>query len=222
MISVTSFLKDLKKPFDAQKKSKSKAKNEGISQQDILDEWENARINGINLHEYIQTRDSQLPNVKSFTRDNKEKFLPTEPDTKLENNTIYLERPIYSLKKELFGFPDKIEIKNMTVNITDHKSFKELRMKSKAIKIGTEFIKPRFFEPIQHIDDSNYWYAVLQLSLYMYIVWENNKHLKVGKLFINHLKTNKDGKLVKEEPIEVPYLRQEVYDLLEYKKLNEI
>ena len=222
MISVTEFLKELKKPFDAEKKSKSKAKNEGVSQQEILDEWENARINGINLHEYIQNRDSNSPNTFNFIRQNKEKFEFITSDEKLQGDSIYLERPVYSLKKELYGFPDKIEVKNNTVNITDHKSFKELRMKSKAIKIGTEFIKPKFYEPIQHIDDCNYWYAVLQLSLYMYIVWENNKHLKVGKLFINHLKTNKEGKLIKEDLIEVPYLRQEVYDLLEYKKLNEL
>lgn len=222
MISVTTLLKGLKKPFDAQKKSKSKAKNDGVSQQEILDEWEDARINGIHLHEYIQSRDSVLPNVMNFTRGDKSKFTPETQDDKLANNTTYLERPVYSLKNELHGFPDKIEVIKNTVNVTDHKSFKELRMKSKAIKIGTEFIKPKFFEPIQHIDDSNYWYAVLQLSLYMYIIWESNKHLKVGKLFINHLKTNKDGKLIKEELIEVPYLRQEVYDILEYKKLNEL
>ena len=222
MISVTTLLKDLKKPFDAQKKSKSKAKTDGVSQQEILDEWEDARINGIHLHEYIQSRDRVLPNVKNFTRDNKSKFAPDAPDEKLENNITYLERPVYSLKNQLHGYPDKIQVEKNTIDITDHKSFKELRMKSKAIKIGTEFIKPKFFEPIKHIDDSNYWYAVLQLSLYMYIIWESNKHLKVGKLYINYLKTNKDGKLIKEELIEVPYLRQEVYDLLEYKKLNEL
>ena len=120
------------------------------------------------------------------------------------------------------GFPDKIEIKKGYINITEIKTFKRLNRTSPSIKIGTKFIKAKYNYPLEHLDDCNYVDTILQLSLYMFLVWNSNKKYKIGKLFIRHIITNSSDEIIEEKYIEVPYLREEVKLMLKYKLKNKL
>lgn len=219
MIGVLDFIGKFKKPFETKKEAAKYAKSNGLTTEGVLKLWEDKKNNGISIHKKLQEEESKEDNVESFNRDSYGDAKEiTEKDTPLENNKTYLERRIYSLKHGLIGYPDKIIVKNNTISIQDTKTWKKIRYKSKSIKIGSEFKKAKFFDPIDSLDDCNYIEAVLQLSLYMRILWETNKYLKIGNLYIRHISTNEKNEIVKEELIEVPYLRDEVEALLKYKK----
>jgi len=112
-------------------------------------------------------------------------------------------------------------VKRGTINITDNKVIDKLyRSSSFKTDTGFQVIGEKMFEPLDHLDSCNFNEAVLQLSLYMYLAWENNKNLKIGKLFIRHIKLNDKGKKIKDELIPVPYLKSEVKKILKYRLLN--
>lgn len=219
-IGVHKFIDSYKKDVDWDAVAKKKAKEEAISAEEIKERWEKKRTDGIKIHKELQKELESKSNVKSWNIDFKKQGdfyinLP-EQDDKLENG-IYLERPCFSSKQGLIGFPDKIEVIKNTINIEDYKTFSKIK-RTNVERYGAKVIRKTFKEPILHLDDCNYNDTCLQLSLYMYILWENNRHLKVGKLYLTNIYLDEDGNKEKIEKQEVPYLREEVKILLQHKK----
>lgn len=229
MIGVTPFISMFKPVVDWNKKAKRKAKEEGVSEEEIKKEWEEKKEKGNRIHLKLQSELEGRENVLSYHTDfsgegAREALIAALPekDEKLENNKIYLERPIFSHKQGLWGFPDKIEVVKNTIHIQDYKTWNAIYRVSQTIKTPTGFGKEKFYKPIDNLDNCNFNEAILQLSLYMYILWENNRHLKVGNLSIKHIQSNSQDDIIGEEVIEVPYFREEIRELLKYKKLNKI
>lgn len=226
-IGVKKFIELFKTPKDWNKIAAKLAKERNTTISDIKDEWDKQMYLGEKLHKIYQNEEKKKgSHVYSwnYSKVDLENHLDLlEPkDEPLKNNHIYLERLFYNLKYGIIGFPDKVEIIKNTINITDYKSTKKLYMTSPSVKIGTKLLKAKYNSPIDHLDDCNYIDAVLQLSLYMYLIWNMNKKLKVGKLYIKHLITNSNGEVIEEKNIEVPYLRSEVKAMLAYKLKNKI
>lgn len=222
-IGVHKFIDGYKKDVDWEAKAKAKAKEEGVPIEEIKELWNKKREYGIATHKELQKELELLPNVKSWHIDftKKDDFyinLPEEDD-RLENG-IYLERPCFSSKQGIIGFPDKIEVKSNTINIEEYKTFSKIRRTS-VQKFGAKVIRYTFKEPLINLDVCNYNDTCLQLSLYMYILWENNRHLKVGKLYFTNIFLDENGNREKIEREEVPYLREEVKLLLQHKKKKD-
>lgn len=216
-------------PVDWDKKLRSKAKAKGVKPEELQKEWNANKDKGIAIHKKIQEELEKEDDVVSYHTDftgkgRVEEILNSLPDKddKLENGKTYLERPVFSRKQGIWGFPDKIVVKRNTIHLEDIKTWKVMYRSSAVIKTPTGWSKEKFLKPLDHLDTCNYWDAVLQLSLYMHILWENNKNLKVGKLYINHITTNSKDVIIGREKIEVPYLREEIQNLLKYKKVNQL
>lgn len=223
LIGVKRFLQGFKPEIDWEKKAKKKAKEKGVSVEEIKKDWKKKELLGIKIHKKLQKDLENLPNVQSwdilFT--NKDDIFSKLPEKDIQlTNGIYLERPCFSHKQRLIGFPDKIEITNNTINIEDYKTFNKLYRTSPSLRIGGKVFKDSYSYPVSYLDSCNYIDTCLQLSIYMYILWENNRSLKVGKLYMTHVIADENENIISINKEEVPYMREEVKKLLDFYKQN--
>ena len=153
---------------------------------------------------------------------------------KLEEG-VYPEHMVYLKSIGLCGQADLVEVVNGVVNILDYKTNKEIKTKGFT---NWEGITSKMYNPVNHLDDCNYNIIYLQLSIYMYIILKHNPKLKPGKLTIQHVKFNELGKdkngypineHIDGEPVfdkielyEVPYLKDEVKNLISWLKENKL
>jgi len=237
-IGVKELIAELKPEFDrigkATKKAKAILKERGekadkenvdVEVRLILAEWDEKKDLGIKIQEELCQK--ELKNnknaiyegysIKAFDSSN----TYTKEDSKLENGKTYLEKKLISNKYGIIGYVDHLNVNRGTINITDNKVYDKLyRTSSFKTDTGFQIVGEKMYEPLEHLDSCNYNDAVLQLSLYMYLAWENNKNLKIGSLYIRHIKINDNGKKTKDELIKVPYMKSEVIKILKYRKLN--
>lgn len=236
---IKKFISQYKKPFDrigkATKKAKGILKDRGdkltkaLIEEEvnlILEEWNIKTQKGIDAHTLINNKEMKKnPDiiyegyVKYEEAEENDKLIDTSIN-KLSSSSIYIEKKIVSNHHMLIGYADKVEVtKDNFINIEDYKSWDKLyRSSSYVVENGFKIAPSFFFSPINHLQDTNYSEACLQLSLYMYILWTYNKKLKPGSLKIRHIKLNEEGLIIDEEYIEVPYLREEVKAMLKNKK----
>jgi hypothetical protein len=190
----------------------------------ILAEWDSKRDNGIKLHEKeVAAEKKNNPKcIYEGYNSGKSDGMIDPSLNQLGNNNTYLEKLLFSNKHGIIGYADKVVVKRGTIDITDTKVVSHIyRSSSFMLDNGFKVPPKKMSHPLEHLDDCNYNEFVLQLSLYMYMAWDANKNLKVGKLYINHIHTNDKGKIIDRKLIEVPYMRDEVKKMLKYKKLNE-
>lgn len=222
---VTQLINQFKNPIDWDKRAKDKAKKLVISVDDVLKEWENSRLIGAEIQAKLVEQEIKNNNAiyeGYISTDSQTEQLLDKTKNKLQNRTTYVEKLLFSNKFLVLGYADKIVVSRGTINITDNKCFEKLYRKSSfKADNGFKIEAKKMLSPINHLDDCNYIHAVLQVSLYMYLAWENNKSLKVGKLYIRHIVPRQDGKIATEELIEVPYLKKEVIQLLKYNLINQ-
>jgi len=239
LIGVKEFIEEFKQPFDkiakVTKIAKKAIREKGESTKDkellkeeidlVIAEWDRKIERGIKVqNDLCQFEIKSNPNaiLGVYNKIEEVDYQCDKKDLILENNKTYLERFLYSNKYKIQGYADKIEIKRSTINITDNKVVENIyRTSSFKTDTGFQVKGIKMGEPLDNLDDCNYYHFVLQLSLYMYLAWESNKHLKIGKLFIRHIKMNDRDKKTSDELIEVPYLKKEVMKMLKYKQLNE-
>ena len=243
-ISVTSFISKFKHSFDAksvaEKSSKSKkSKWYGMSVEDILKAWDNESNRAIQQGNwYHNQREADLLELSTINRygvelpivrpltENDIKYAPSQ---KLEQG-LYPEHFVYLKSAGICGQSDLVEVANGCVNITDYKTNKEIKNKSYK---NWEGVSQKMLFPVSHLDDCNFWHYSLQLSTYMYIILKHNPKLKPGKLTIHHVlfytegndsfgnpitKLDENGEpLVKKiVPYDLPYLKDEVVNLIKH------
>ena len=107
-----------------------------------------------------------------------------------------------------------VEIKNNIINVTEFKTFDNPKILPYVSNNGfTNYEK--FKDPINHIYYTNLQYSFLQCSIYLYIIWQNNKTLKPNKeVFVENYILNDDMSIKKKEIFTHPYMRDEVMSLL--------
>lgn len=248
-ISVTSFISQFKKPFDAvsiaQKVSKNKkSKWYGMTPKEIQDAWSSEGKRATDLGTwYHNQREVDICGLETMRYDNVDvqvfKPLVNEdgskmaPDQKLGEG-IYPEHMVYLKSMGLCGQSDLVEVVNGYVRITDYKTNKEIKKESFKNWDG---VSQKMLAPVAHLDDCNFNHYALQLSLYMYMIIKHNPMLKPGKMVLHHVTFEQQASDQYGNPIaqldshgdpivkdiivyEVPYMKQEVISIINWLKDN--
>ena len=247
-LSVTSFISNLKQPFEADRIAEKSAKNKkskwyGMTPEDIKAAWKaeanratslgtwyhNCRERDICELETIERSGVTVPIVKPIEIDG----LKYSPDQKLSDG-VYPEHMVYLKSAGLCGQSDLVEVINDEVHITDYKTNKEIKVEGYT---NWEGITQKMLGPVSHLDDCNLNHYALQLSLYMYIILKHNPRLKFGSLTIHHIMFEEVDKDKFGNPItaldsngdpivkdivqyDLPYLKAEVISILHWLEDN--
>lgn len=223
--SVTTVIHSLEKPKDWEAIAAKYAKKVGKTKAEIQTLWKEENLKSVvRGKDYHSLKQDLVNSAKSIERNGvtcSVKFHTSQggeliqPDFKLENNTLYTEFLIWDEESGICGASDEVEVVNNAINVNDHKTNKKLDKEAYCHPVTG---KERMLYPIAHVENCNWMHYCIQLSLYMYLLWKKNKHLKIGKLTINWVEFDKEGKVVRVTPMNVPYLRKEAKDIVEYWK----
>lgn len=249
-VSVTTLVSYFKQPFDsktiAAKVSKSKkSKWYGKTPEEITTIWKSESKRATDLGTwYHNQREADILECDSITKyDVKlkvvapvvdEKGVKTASSQKLDDG-IYPEHLVYLKSAGICGQSDLVEIVNGCVHILDYKTNKEIKTSS---FVNWEGMSQKMNQPLDHLDDCNYFHYALQLSIYMYMIIKHNPKLKPGSLIIHHVlfetegddengypiaKRSENGEPIVKEviPYTLPYLREEVISLFNWLKDNK-
>jgi hypothetical protein len=165
LIPVTKLLQNFVPEFDKEGKSKSVAKKRGVSQQEILDEWEktgsDARNFGHSVHQfaydygqyYVGTGSLPVPTcpemiaIVKFFKELNPRFLP-----------VAFEQKVYSLKYQYAGTADIVFFDGKKgFIICDYKTGKN---------IHKNYMGQMMLSPFHYLLDTPFNHYQLQLSLY--------------------------------------------------------
>lgn len=247
-MSITSFLSNFKKPFEADpiaiKSSKNKkSKWYGMTPEDIKAAWKAEANRATSLGTWyhncrerdlcdlttIEREGITVPVVKPVVLDG----IKHAPEQKLTEG-IYPEHMVYLKSAGLCGQSDLVEVVNGKLSILDYKTNKEIKTEGFT---NWEGITQKMLAPVSHLDDCNFNHYALQLSLYMYIILKHNPQLKPGNLTIHHilfedvdkdkfgnpitaLDSNGDPIVKDIVQYDIPYLKSEVITLMNWLKEN--
>ena len=186
-ISGTGWVHKYIKPFDKDFWSKKKADEAGVSQKDILAQWQNiadiANEKGTLHHLYME----YLLNGEIMEYNNKHlKKLGDEfyRDYKRGYVSIANELVMGDLDSNIAGMCDNLSLGNDgKLYIFDHKTNKKLKFENRWSKM---------LKPFNKYPDANFYHYSLQLSLYKYII-EKNTNLKIaGGMKLSYFSSSKD------------------------------
>lgn len=204
--SVTSLISKFKKPFDSDTISKRVAKSRGVSQQDILSEWDDIRdtstYKGSEVHKYAELKFSNKSYVVNpeigaenlcrmvddFYRKSKDRLIP-----------VRIEWVVGDYDLGLCGMLDKLFYNTISkqYQIWDYKTNKEIRKTSKY--------KNFMINGLGHLPECEFSTYSLQLSAYKKII-EKNTNIKIGNSYICWLNDENESYKV----IGTDYLEKEV------------
>ena len=241
LISVSALTKQFEAKKDWDVIAKKYAKKNGGTAQEWRDKWkEKAKISteigtlfhNIREEQLLQQENNEFFGVKCETlKCNYEDGIKYSISiANLPTNTVFPELMIYDLDYGVCGQSDKVITTDTHIHIMDYKTDKDIAFKA----FSSEWVKPeKLLAPLQHLDNCNGNIYSLKMSMYMYFLWKQNKHLKPGKLIIEHitLKRDEDGipilengqpVVLKEELIELPYRKTEVIDMLKHYKQTQL
>jgi hypothetical protein len=249
--SVTKLLSKYKKPFDQETQAAKSSKNRkskwyGIPPQEIINIWNSESERSIRLGNwYHNQREADLLNCETISHDNlnlpiypsiyDDKGFKTAPDQKIGDG-VYPEFFLYLASAGIAGQSDRVTVANGKVDILDYKTNKEI--KTQGFK-SFEGITQKLLYPLSHLDDCNLNHYSIQLSVYMYIILKHNPLYKPGELTLQHvifeedfdkdpygypiyLKDKEGNPVIKDViPYKLPYLKDEVIELLEHYKFTK-
>jgi hypothetical protein len=247
-ISVTSFVGAFKTPFNQREvaekaSSKKNSKWYGLPVDQIISIWNKETERAVTLGSwYHNEREADVIACETLQRDGID--LPIirpifdgeikiAPDQNLTQG-IYPEHMVYLQSAGLCGQADRVEIVNNHIDIYDYKTNKKIDFES---YVNWEGVSKKMLGPISHLDDCNFNHYALQLSTYMYIIARHNFNLKPRKMQIHHITfkiesedefgypitaTDPNGNPIidKVVPYDVPYLKTEVKNMIDYLKDN--
>lgn len=211
--SVSRLLGQYKEKFDAQKISKFVAKKRGISQEEVLAEWDAVR-------DYACERGTDF----HAALENNIKFGEVDPTYKkvIENFQLCVSKNISDIKSiysEILCYNDDFEVAGTsdicwehtdgTFTIGDFKTNKRFRYVSEY----KNWLKP----PVQHLMECEFNSYTLQLSLYAFM-YELMTGKKCRGLMILWL----DQQSGKWQPIRCNYMKHEIIMILKDYKRNKV
>ena len=163
---------------------------------------------------------------KGFKRDREREFpicntgvidgLKVDTVEKLNDNSVYVEKMIWSKIHKLCGTADLVEVVDGYIHIKDYKTNEKIPFESYRDP-KTRKTK-RLLSPLKHLDDCKGNLYQLQLNMYMYMLLQQNPHLKMGTMTLLHIKFDEEGKPVDYEPIKCVNLQKEIKSMLKYRK----
>lgn len=213
--SVSHVIDEYKDHFDADKMSKLVAKKKGMSQEEVLKEWDQIRDfacdRGTNLHEALENF-IKFGEVDKNYKKVIESYINCVSKIINENELkqIYSEILFYNHDTKIAGTSDICWVHNdETFTIGDFKTNKKFRYFSEY--------KNWMKYPISHLMECEFNKYTIQLSLYAYMC-EVLTNKKCRGLIILYLNPD-TGKF---EPIHCNYLKHEIIMLLrDYKKHHQ-
>jgi len=172
LTSVTTFISSFFPKFEKEKVSKKHAKKLGITQQELLNQWEkkgaDAMRVGTYIHLYCECKLSGQPFRPRPLQANKEISLMKTADKSMSDlleqfEFIEAEKIVFSESMGLAGTIDLLmhDKKNNHIMILDWKT-------NEKIEYSNHWRQA--LEPISHLDDCNGSHYVLQLSTYKHIL----------------------------------------------------
>ncbi|NBP03210.1 MAG: hypothetical protein EBU90_24555 [Proteobacteria bacterium] len=208
--SATQLLSKFKKPFDKYKHSQRVAEREGVTQQEILDRWEQMKdtsiVKGKNIHKLMENYirfGGQEPGwswlYSSFEKQREQIFE--------KYDEIHSELLLYNDEFKIAGTCDGLIESKYEFSIFDFKTNKKL---STSNPFGDYLLYPLDFLQV-----CEYNVYALQLSLYAYM-YEKISGKRVRNLSILYLKNDY------LKTFNVPYLKFEVKVMLNHYKQSKI
>lgn len=242
--SVTTFVSKFKAPFDqkviAEKCSKSKKSVwYGMTPEVIIGLWEAEAKRATDLGTfYHNQREADLLSCQTFRRGGIDLpvIKPVEKEgikiapSQILTPGIYPEHMIYLKSVGICGQADRVEVFDDHIDLYDYKTNKQIQTKGFVSWDGS---KKMMLGPCAHLEDCNFNHYALQLSIYMYMMLKHNHYLNPGKMQIEHIAFETKGEdefgfpialldsanepIVKSVvPYEVPYLKEEVINMIKY------
>jgi hypothetical protein len=248
-VSVTKLVHHFQEPFNAKEVAErcskgSNPKYAGRDPKEIMQAWqeENERATSLGSW-YHDQREKAILDCNTITRDGIE--LPiispiVQNGIKLAPNQtlvdgIYPEHFVHLRSASICGQADRVEIVNGKVDIYDYKTSKEIKMRGYEFRDGT---RKMLRGPVRHLEDCEFNHYALQLSIYMYVILKYNYNYDPGIMEIHHIEFEVESKnefgypvyaldpqgnpiIKKVNPIQLPYLKREVIEMLKYLQINK-
>lgn len=220
-ISVTRLIEEYTQEFDSQGVAEKVALKQNKSVQEVLDEWKYknkfACEKGSTCHEFAQSRWSgEVWQEKHF--DGSEEYEKAVEIIQWQANEFRIdykdrlehladEFVIGSEEYDIASAIDHIFINKLTggLVLVDYKTNSDIHKNERYAK--------NMKVPLSHLKDTTLNHYAIQLSIYKYIV-EKYTNLKFEDMFIVWFSENIDNYQI----IEVPYLKNEVIKILEWRK----
>ena len=224
-MSVTRLIEEYCNEFNAQEIAEKVAEKQGISVQEVLDEWKYKNqfscAKGTTCHEFAQHLWSGN-DYEIALFDNSEEFLNAcgkirrqalkfklDYQDKLEH--LADEFVIGSAEYDIASAIDHLFINKLTggLVLVDYKTNSDIHKNEKYAK--------NMKIPLNHLKDFTLNHYHIQLSVYKYIV-EKYTNLKIEEMFIVYMSENIEN----YEIIEIPYLKNEVEKILENRRIKNM
>lgn len=220
LISVSKLIEKVKVPFDSDKWSEIKAKERGITKEEILEEWkvikDDSLKRGTLFHQEKEQELLRGKKVHPCLVD--ERGLKKAHDLRNLPSGIHPELMLYNLQYGIVGTADKVEVlEDKTFNLSDFKTNKKIDFKGfmKFDPIDKRKHEVKMLSPLSHLGDCSGNHYLIQLSLYAYFLEQFG--YKCNTLIIEHaIFENNEPVNIINYPI--PYLKKEVINLLNWYK----
>lgn len=245
--SVTTLVSWFIEQFDAKEKAiksslNRKSKWYGIHPDKIQEIWKKENDRSVSLGNWYhkkQETDMLQRRVISFEGIRLDVFenpvnkdgVKIAPNQKLSLG-VYPEHFVYSKNFGVCGQSDLVKVSEGVVDIDDYKSNKDLE---KGPHVSWDGTVKKMLPPLFHLPDCSLSHYTLQQSTYMYIILLHNPNLKPGKISLKHPIFKKDSEdefgypvlskdefgnpiVETEKLIPLPYLKNEVEAMFEFKK----
>lgn len=220
LTSVSKLIEKVKPKFDSDKWSEKKAKERGITKEEILEEWrvikETALIKGTKYHNEYEA--NLLKDKKTHPSVTDEQGFKKAHNLKSLESGVHPELILYNLQYEIVGTADIVEIfSDKTFILSDHKTSKSIDFKGfmKFDPIDKRKHEVKMLSPLSHLGDCNGNHYSIQLSLYAWMLEQFG--YKCKELILHHVVFENDEPCnIVNYPI--PYLKKEVVNLLNWYK----
>lgn len=203
--SVTTFVNNAFPKFNSEFHAKRKAKQLGISPEEVLEMWnkkgKESRDLGTAMHSKIENYYLGSDSVETDAYKLFKIFA-----NKIELKPYRTEWAVYDWEHKIAGTIDFVDYQNGEYIIYDWKRSEKIIDNGIPVKIYKYGEKGNY--PLEHLDNTPYYHYALQLSLYKYIL-EKNYGMKISdlRLGIFHPTYNKPYVL------KMPYLKKEINDI---------
>lgn len=228
-ISVTRFIAEYENEFNQQEVAERCAIKQNRSVEEILAEWKYkadfACAKGTLCHEFAQHlwSGNKIP-IKLFEFDDSN-------DWKEYTNKIFVQASNFhqDYKSHLEHLQDELVVGSDEYDIAsavDHLFYNKLTgglvlvdYKTNSLMSGynKKAYSKKMKVPLQHLNDDALHHYHIQLSIYKYLI-EKYTGLEVEEMFIVYMSENIEN----YEIIEIPYLKEEVEDILEIRRVKDM
>lgn len=202
--SVTSLIHDYSNPFDKEEISKRISLKTGQNQQEILDKWElenlYSTVKGTLVHEYAQSLwngKKELPNYSNIEKLDINRLKKSVESCMIQADKFYNDYKdkfevvkdefiVGSIEYDIAGSIDNLFINKENGNLVmiDYKTNKEIKESS--------FNHQKMLEPLNDIDDCNYYHYCLQLNIYKILI-EKYTNIVVKNVFLVYFDEQKQN-----------------------------